>query len=815
MISLSQGEENLRQLIQSREGAQGLNEAQTRFHVIDRVLFDCLGWDRESEVEVEHAEGGKFTDYELGKPRLAILEAKRIDSVFELPAGAKKIYRSDLKSLMKASSNFSDAAEQARAYCSSRGVPVCIVSNGEQYVAFLASRQDGVSIFEGKALVFYSLDAMLDNFPLAWKMISSEGVKERNIFSYLSDGPVGIPNKLSSRLNGYPTIRYASEVQATLRQLSELFLQDAVESPEQEERFYNECYCTSGALSKYALLSKQILESRYASLFDKKESAPYVAPVKGKKKDNFTPDILTESSAKRPIVLIGDVGVGKTSFVKSLIYNSAYEEFKNAIYVYIDLGTNASLTSDLKSFVLSEIEDQLYSKYGVNVEDFGFVKGVYASEINRFNGTMWGQKKDSDTALYETKLFEMLEGHIKQRDKHLKKSISAYSKSSKRQIIIAIDNADQRTYEVQQDAFIISQELAKEWSSTVFISVRPQTFFKSKRSGALSAYPHKVFTISPPRIDEVITKRLTFALEMAEGSIPIETLDSVRVNAGNLAVFIRALLTSLERSAELNEFLTNITGGNIRAAIAFVTSFIGSPNVDADKIIRIMQDEGSYLIPLHEFTKSAVLGDYSHYNPDTSDALNIYDLDYPGSHGHFLIAFLLSYLMQSGPHRDNDGFVQSRFVFDEMQDLAFNSEQVSKALRRCTNKKLIETSQRITFEEDVNGALIGEMPDAFRITSVGAYHVNRWAGTFTYLDAMVFDTPIFDESVRDLLVENIGSLAIADRYRRAASFKSYLNSCWQKTAAKPSYFNLLDIFHAGKPTFFTVKRAIDANANSA
>jgi hypothetical protein len=124
----------------------------------------------------------------------------------------------------------------------------------------------------------------------------------------------------------------------------------------------------------------------------------------------------------------------------------------------------------------------------------------------------------------------------------------------------------------------------------------------------LTAYPHKIFTISPPRVDIVIDKRLKFALDMAEGQIPLETLDFVRVNARSLAYFLKALIVSLDQSEVLQEFLVNITGGNIRAVIEFVTGFIGSPNVDAEKIIKHMEDQGTYSVPIHEFTKTALLG---------------------------------------------------------------------------------------------------------------------------------------------------------------------------------------------------------------
>ena len=164
--------------------------------------------------------------------------------------------------------------------------------------------------------------------------------------------------------------------------------------------------------------------------------------------------------------------------------------------------------------------------------------------------------------------------------------------------------------------------MAKTWDTVVFISVRPQTFFQSKRAGALSGYPHKVFTILPPRPELVIEKRLVFALKIAEGEVSHEALHSVRRHLGNIAEFIRVMLYSMKVNYALKEILSNITAGNIRAVVEFVTHFIGSPNVEAEKIVNLRAQGRRYLIPLHEFSKAAILGDYSHYVANSSLAMN-------------------------------------------------------------------------------------------------------------------------------------------------------------------------------------------------
>jgi len=87
MLSFAEAESKLLNFLKTNkdEFHTNQNEAQTRFFIIDFILFNCLGWHKD-DVSIEKNEENKFTDYELGKPRIAILEAKREGKTFELPA---------------------------------------------------------------------------------------------------------------------------------------------------------------------------------------------------------------------------------------------------------------------------------------------------------------------------------------------------------------------------------------------------------------------------------------------------------------------------------------------------------------------------------------------------------------------------------------------------------------------------------------------------------------------------------------------------------------------------------------------------------
>lgn len=318
----------------------------------------------------------------------------------------------------------------------------------------------------------------------------------------------------------------------------------------------------------------------------------------------------------------------------------------------------------------------------------------------------------------------------------------------------------------------------------------------------------------PPRPELVLEKRLIFALNMAEGRMPVEALSSVSLNLSDTAKFFKALLNSLRKNPEVAEFLSNITGGNVRSMIDLVTKFIGSPNVDADKIIRIMDESGHYKIPVHEFTKAALLGDYSHYDPRSSIALNLFDIRFPDKREHFLSPLILGYLNYDASHRGGDGFVATKQLHKEMHGRGFASEQIEGALRRLTNKKLIETSLRVTFEESTGKDLEGELPELFRITTIGAYHLSRWCGTFAYLDAMFFDTPIFEESIVIQYGKNFESFAITERYQRTQAFKRYLTEVWDTLGIDVPYFNWHTTVQQGQSTFDSVAAYIDSSSKA-
>lgn len=810
---MATGEKALHTLIDSLpEDFATWNEADTRHRFIDELIHGVLGWDR-GVTRLERHEGGGYSDYELGKSPEVVVEAKRAGVSFEIPhEGTESIVRS-LRSLTAMSKDFKTAFEQAASYCGRRGIQIGVVSTSSQLVVFLGVRTDGVAVAEGKCLVFGDHVVLMKHFHRLWQAISPAAVQERALLKELtSTTPSGVPAKLSSYIAGYPSFRYPSDSQQSLRMLSDLLIEDAPNTPEFRKRFLEECYCESGALSRDAMLGKNILAARYAAMFSPTEQSPSLRGVRKDASDRFgiSQEVVAEALGRRPIVIIGDVGVGKTTFIRNLIYVRAEDEMQNAIFIYIDLGTRANLGQDIHEFLIDEIERQLLESHAVDLFEDSFVRGVYHGELKRFEKGIYGRLKDSAPEKFIEKQIEFLEGLTKNRVEHLQKCILHLSKGRQKQVVISIDNADQRELRDQQRAFLAAQEFASVWQALVLVSIRPRTYFASKNAGSISAYPQRILTISPPRVDLVLEKRLKFSVDLAEGRLPLDRLDGITIRLDSIALFLRALIYSLKSSRELSEFLSNITGGNIREILELIKGVIGSPNVDSEKIIAIMEHDGNYIIPLHEFSKAALLGEYSHYDSKSSLALNLFDVRYPDKKEHFLSLILISYLLSDAPGKSAEGFVPTSDICNELSRFGYVVDQVEHALRKLTNKKLIETTERVTFDEGLQG-LVGDMPIAFRATTIGSYHCNRWAPTFAYMDAMLVDTPILDPGVRQDISKNIDSFDIAKRLYRTDLFDEYLLQCWSELTEHPVYFDWPTVRAIGNKSFESVRRAVEKN----
>lgn len=781
-----------------------LNEATTRLRIIDEIFFECLGWDK-TDCLSEDSLDGKFADYSFGKEgKNLIIEAKKEGVYFNLPEGKEGVYK--LKSLVDGNKQLKDAITQCLDYCQKRGVPIGAVFNGHQLVAFISSRQDGKPPIEGLALVFSSLGDIQSNFLEFWNNLSKPGVSNYRIFQTLKLNPHTAPEKLSTKIVDYPGFKIRNELQIELQILGGLFLEDINREPELEEEFLKYCYCPSGALSQYSLLSRQILQTKYSNLFQKEigHAVTAVNTKHGTTKE-LTADILSASMSRRPIILLGEVGAGKSTFIRHFIKIEAADLLEKAVVLYIDFGKEPALPDKLSDFVIESCKKQLLDNYGIDIEDKNFILGVYDLELKKFRKRSIYSLLNKEKGEISQREVEFLEKRIKNDSEHLRLSLEHISKAQKRQLVLFLDNIDQRPLEFQDQVYLIGHGLAESWPGTIFMSLRPETFFLSKRKGSLAGYQPRVFTISPPRIDLVISKRLEFAIKnLTEGiHLQMDLSDGVSIKSELLADYLRIIHTSFKENLLLIEFVDNVSGCNVRRAIDFLTSFIGSGHVDTKKILDIYKKDKKYLIPLHEFFRAVLYGDNVYYNPEASPIPNLFDISTTDGKEHFLKCIILMHTERIGKGNSEQGYVTSKEIYTFCQDVGYTPEQTKTALSECVKTLLLEASPRFSDIRNNNEEIF-----RYRITSIGAYMVKKILGQFSYIDAVLVDVPVVSEDYSEKIST---TNSINERLDRAMIFCEYLDNEWGKLPTEQIPFSWSNFSVLLKKEISKIRIAISRN----
>ena len=780
------------------------NEATTRLHLIDCIFFECLGWDKRADCITEERYDGNYTDYTFVYPRrVLIVEAKKEGMYFDVPSDLSNgIYK--IKTLEKDVPNLGKAIDQVANYCQQRGVPFACVCNGHQMVIFIGSRQDGQSPSEGKALVFESFDVMVNKFRLLWDSISKQGVLERNIQKLLLDSDESIlPQKLSQITSRYPGVKNRNILQTDMQILADLVFEDIISAKELESQFLDKCYCQSGALSQYALISKKLLSKRYESLFLDIDHHPTVVPATNKK--GISSELVAESFSRRPILILGDVGVGKTMFFRHFINVEAKEIFKDAIQIYIDFGSKAAFAKDIREFVLDEIERQFQESQHININEDSFIRGVYHGDILQFSKGLYGPLKETDPTEYKKKEIYFLEKKVLEKEQYLIAAISHISKGRKQQVVIFLDNADQRSDDVQQNVFIIAQSLAANWPVTIFLALRPETFHRSKQTGSMSAYHLKAFSISPPRIDHVLDKRLEFGKEITGGEIYISSVPvGVNIDFKKVGAFMSSIQYSLTASDELVECIDNMAGGNVRLALDYIKKFIGSGHIDTSKILSIIEESSSknYQIRLHEFLRTIIFGDNIYYDPSSSSIYNLFDINSPDPKEHFLSLIILQYISTHGIRSRSHGFLKYEELTNFLHSIGFSSTQFDSSISNLCKYKLIETAGRVK-------PIDADMPTtSLRITTVGAYHLQRLPYIFVYYDAISTDMPVIYREFREKILD---VEYIQDRIDRGDILLAYLNACADQTLPPESGIEWKKMFSETKNNISFIRKIIGRN----
>jgi GTPase SAR1 family protein len=710
------------------------NEAQTRFEVIDQILFNLLGWSHDDisvEERVTEDKSTTFADYVIRTAGTSfVIEAKKAGVTFEQ---VPNVRRSRMVGRILEGKT-GEAVTQARDYCRKLSIPFAVVTNGAQWIIFPASRVDGVRFQDSSAILFDSLESALkDNFDEFYNLLSRErviaGALEAELLGRIEDqvSPRRLGNIYSPR--------------TPLRSINAMYplIEDGVIRAFSDEISYadpdllNKCYVQTPDRIKFDSRLKMYLNTKQP-LFQRRPSYP----LRGKRDAKSLDETIEKSVARsRPVavLILGTVGAGKTTFLHYTRLVSSSEYFhheKNGPYphwIHVDF-RDFIPSGNSSEFIYDTISKYIASdRFLSNYEQC--IRPAYIDEIR--------QLKDGPLKLissHEDKVNEKIADWLLEESKHsrYKDRLLSYA-ASKKPIFLVIDNIDQFSDEMQASIFSDSISLAHRNRLNLIVSLRDRTFVHHRHSAVFDAFDFDPIYIDPPAIPAILSKRfflMKHILSGKSGNFVAENGARIEVNdISNLVDLIQSSVTG----TTIGSIISLLSAGDIRLGLRMTREFLESGYTNPGRAVTIFQRTGKYMLPRHEAMRSILLGKHPTYSESFSVIGNPFDAHLSKTNAQLIRMFILNGLVTLSGSKTFRS-VEGTDISEYNRAIGFSDEIVERILVKMCDLRFIAT----TDNEDPS------LASSYFPTRLGGYVIRYLMANFTFLEATMMDTFISNEN---------------------------------------------------------------------
>ena len=774
-----------------------LSEADTRVKIIDYILVNCLGW---SEVDIAREErcieSGTYLDYKLTTNiPILIVEAKKASHLLELPeASNHRTYK--IGGVLKNCQNTIAAMVQARDYAISKGITFCCVTNGDQFIFFRSQNQQGIEWIEHRAVVFRNLRDIEDNFDLFCVHLSKAAAESGKLQQTLSlsgdlddsesfktlDTRHLIKTRKVDRNPLYPIIG-----EIVRRVFQDLASEDA------ESEVLEHCYVDSPKKP------------------DKK--APYIdrptlpLEISRKEAGEFQKRILTALNTKNRshtevILLLGSVGVGKSTFIQRFRKVLAAREIDNSgIWLYLNFKHFSDTGLSLDEFICHQIDEAITDEYAsLGLNDWNFLKQAYHLDYEKLKRGALKPLFEKDPNEFELEFGRKLDYWSENRvEDHLIKILSTSIKRLDKRVFLVFDNADQLPTETQNSIFLAAEKLAERIGCYALISMREESYWKNRDAGPLNAFHTTAYHVQAASFKQVLAKRFQYARNLiSKGDLFID--DELGISKEQLLeVFERLVLTILGEDDSYIDFIESTAARDTRRALETIAAFLVSGHTNIEAIVRDIKskDPKGILVPFHEFLNAVVLRDHEVYTEESCDVLNLFAVTGTIDASNFNRIAVLGRILSSKNTKSEVGIGYSLIedVVNDCHSVGILPETTFANLSFLTARRIIETETAI--KDEISTSMY------VRITSSGEYYLNSLSSMFGYLDLIVFQTPVIGKKSFERInrqfnaINQCGSTTPQQRLRRVEcrltlvdSFITYL----EKEINKAAFVKRSDIF---------------------
>jgi len=728
----------IRSLAQQYRG-RTFNEADTRSNVIDPIIHEVLDWPK-AYVKREVSVHPGFADYLLhsasGQIAL-VVEAKREGIYFALPKRQGTTNDApeyvSVRSLLTVPA-IRDALTQVRQYCLDIGCNFGCITNGHEWILFRVF-EPGADWRALRAYVIPSLDAIDGSFvgifnALSYRCVSFDGA----LNALLSRTPLEYRETYRP---GHEIPAYTRTIQANkyvqyLRPIADRFFgpigADQVE-------LMNECYVSDANYESAFRSAEALLTDSLTPYLETYNIQNTKNDDGGGKFGNRLEKSIIKSQRADVVVLFGGKGIGKSTFLRRLLFVHPPQLLKkNAVTVLIDLLNIPEDKVAIDAHIWTELTRQI-DVDSILVGDRANLLSLFQDRYDvALKQDLFGIPKDS---LEFNQALNALVGKWKDDRTYVTKRLAEYLRAKHRGLIIVIDNTDQYR-SLQEYCFTHAQQIASSLRCLVIVSMREERFFASSIHGVLDAFQNSGFHLSSPSPENVFIKRLEFVLKLLSSGKPrSELLGPELPDAATTTIQI--LLRNFDNEfrnpkSHLASFLSACAHGNIRLALDLFRGMLLSRYTNIDEIT----SKKDWTWQIHQVLKPVMIPNRFFYEESESHIPNVFQLRSKRRSSHFTTLRILSTLANFSENQGN-AFFSLPQLFTDLSNRFHMEDDQQACLDMLLKYGLVEANNRIDeYAESI---------DSIRATAYGRHLYNELSSAFTYIDLVSTDTAITDSRV--------------------------------------------------------------------
>jgi hypothetical protein len=726
---------------------KSLNEAETRFKILDEILEKYLKWPK-IDTAVEFYVEGNRADYILknkaNKP-LLVIESKKQGVYFELPNSFNfsKSYQKISMDKLLSDDNIREAINQVKEYCEDLVCQYGAITNGIVWIIFKTTPTNQKPWKKLPAFVIKELDFFIYDYTTAINILGYTSMTELNSIA----NNIGVNKKSyteiffpKQQINAFDSPVNSNKYAGPLSSLSRKFLGPI---PFSDKDFMDNCYVSNKG--HYDELQKNVSGFLHDSLtpyFKNQGFREFTDDKAGGAFGNNIIKAIKQENLDNVMILFGGRGSGKSTFLKRFLFHSRPVEINMYSEIaLVDLIDSAQTKETLSEEIWSKVKKGI-DKENLSTASRDELLKLFSDEFDIYQKQILvGLKEDSEE--YQRLLRTFLTENINDTKLFCEK-ISLRYKIKNKGLIIFLDNMDQLSPELQELCYLTSIEIAKKLSCLVIISMREERFYLAKTKGALDAYHTPGFHLSAPVIPEVIIKRLIYIIEKLKYTVDPDLEYGIKTDADLRIItdFLNICIYQLKnKESHLSRFLRYATHGDVRQALEFFKGFISSGYTN---VVEISQHQ-YWTFQIHQVIKPMMIPDRMFYDEKLSRIPNLYRLRNDNNSSHFTGLRILNLLVQKFTSNPS-GFIDAKLFVQEFEEKYHLKDDCERHLDEFMNKGIVESSNRL---ESFN-----ELTDQIKITAYGHYVFDTLAFNFAYLDLVSLDSGVFSEELNNYLAKS-------------------------------------------------------------